>query len=309
MARHERDGGRPVGPVGTGEPLVEPVPDHPAATARLGGERALVVADYHAGIEVGLRHERGIELDSASDQRRERLLSLLDQTDTDRLVVVGDLGHRVSGVGQTEREEVAALLDAVPVPVTLVRGNHDTGLAEAFPDRLDVTPATGTRRGSVGFLHGHTWPAADVLAADLICVGHEHPAVKLADEVGRGRTERAWLRGPLASEPFVRRDSERRTPERRDGEAGAVERQDGEEASAERQDGEEASAERREDGDTTAAWNDPELIVVPAFNDRSGGTWVNVEGQAFLAPFLPEGLSAGQAYLLDGTRLGDYRSI
>ena len=88
MARHERDGGRPVGPVETGEPLVEPVPDHPAATARLGGERALVVADYHAGIEVGLRHERGIELDSASDQRRERLLSLLDQTDTDRLVVV-----------------------------------------------------------------------------------------------------------------------------------------------------------------------------------------------------------------------------
>jgi len=49
--------------------------------------------------------------------------------------------------------------------------------------------------------------------------------------------------------------------------------------------------------------------VFPAFNDRSGGTWVNVEGESFLAPFLPEALPAGDAYLLNGTRLGDFRRI
>jgi len=247
-------------------PLVEPVPDAPAATARLDDERALVVADYHAGIEVGLRYERGVELDSAAPRRRERLRSLVDATDADRVVVVGDLGHRVSGAGETEREEVAALLDALSVPVTLVRGNHDPGLETL--DGLAVTPAEGTRLGRVGFAHGHTWPAADVLAADVVCVGHEHPAVKLADEVGRARAERAWLRGPLDRGPF----------------ADAV------------------------DG-CEAAWNDPQLVVVPAFNDRSGGTWVNVDGQGFLAPFLPAALSAAQAYLTDGTRLGDYRSV
>jgi putative SbcD/Mre11-related phosphoesterase len=247
-------------------PLVEPVPDAPAATARLDDERALVVADYHAGIEVGLRYERGVELDSAAPARRERLCSLVDATDTDRVVVVGDLGHRVSGAGETERGEVTSLLDALPVPVTLVRGNHDPGLAEL--DELDVTPAEGIRLGRVGFVHGHTWPTADVLAADVVCVGHEHPAVKLADEVGRARAERAWLRGPLDREPFV------------DAVDGAV-----------------------------AAWNDPQLVVVPAFNDRSGGTWVNVEGQGFLAPFLPAALPTAQAYLTDGTRLGDYRSV
>jgi len=248
------------------EPLVEPVPDAPAATAQLDGERALVVADYHAGIEVGLRYERGVELDSAAPSRRERLRSLVDATDPDRVVVVGDLGHRVSGAGETERAEVAALLDALSVPVTLVRGNHDPGLETV--DGLAVTAAEGVRLGQVGFVHGHTWPAADVLAADVVCVGHEHPAVKLSDEVGRARAERAWLRGPLDREPFV---------DAVDGCGGA--------------------------------WNDPELVVVPAFNDRSGGTWVNVEGQGFLAPFLPAALPSAQAYLTDGTRLGEYRSV
>jgi len=52
-------------------------------------------------------------------------------------------------------------------------------------------------------------------------------------------------------------------------------------------------------------------VVFPAFNGRSGGTWVNVEGQGFLAPFLPAALVGDRtdAYLLDGTRLGPYRSV
>ncbi|MFC6726633.1 phosphoesterase, partial [Halobium palmae] len=56
-------------------------------------------------------------------------------------------------------------------------------------------------------------------------------------------------------------------------------------------------------------WGAPELVVFPAFNRRSGGTWANVEGQSFLSPFLPDGLASGEAYLLDGTRLGDYRRV
>ncbi|ESP88990.1 metallophosphoesterase [Candidatus Halobonum tyrrellensis] len=253
---------------GDAQPLVEPVPGAPAATADLGGETGLLIADYHAGIEAGLRYERGVELDSAADERRERLLSLLARTGADRLVVLGDLGHRIGSTGDAERAELAALLDAVGVPVTLALGNHDPGVAEAFGDRLRVTDAAGARLGDVGIVHGHTWPAPDVLAADVVCTGHEHPRVKLSDEVGGGRAEKAWLRGPLAYGPFADRNAD--LPD----------------------------------------WGEepPELVVFPAFNDRSGGTWVNVEGQ-FLAPYLPDGLASGEAYLLDGTRLGDYRRV
>ena len=251
-------------------PLVEPVPDAPAAVADLGDETGLLVADYHAGIEAGLRYERGVELDSNADERRERRLDLLARTDADRLVVLGDLGHRIGGAGDAETAELEALLAAVGVPVTLALGNHDPGIAESFGDRIEVTPAGGARLGDVGVLHGHTWPAPEVLGADVVCMGHEHVAVRLEDEVGGGRAEKAWLRGPLARAAF---------------------------------------ADEVDLAGAGVDWRDPELVVFPAFNDRSGGTWVNVPGQGFLAPFLPDGLASGEAYLLDGTRLGDYRRV
>lgn len=248
-------------------PLVEPVPDAPAATATVDGQRCLLVADYHAGIEVGLRYERGVELDSAADERRDRLVGLVAETAADRVIVLGDLAHRVSSVGDAEHEEIATLLDELDdrgVDLTLAVGNHDTGIAEAF-DRIDATDPTGRRMGPLGICHGHTWPAPEVLSASIVCIGHEHPMVKLSDQVGSARKERAWLRGPLAREPFADRGDDQ--------------------------------------------WAAPELVVCPAFNDRSGGTWINVAGEGFLAPFLPDALPSGQAYLLDGTRLGDYRRV
>jgi len=97
-------------------------------------------------------------------------------------------------------------------------------------------------------------------------MGHEHPVVRLEDEVGGNRKERAWIRGSLAVAPF------------------------------------ESQYDQSPDVDG-------DLVVFPAFNDRSGGTWVNVPGQDFLAPFLPDGLVDAEAFLLDGTRLGDYRTV
>jgi len=97
-------------------------------------------------------------------------------------------------------------------------------------------------------------------------MGHEHPVVRLEDEVGGRRKERVWLRGSLLAAPF------------------------------------EAHYDRSLEVDA-------DLVVFPAFNDRSGGTWVNVPGQSFLAPYLPDAAAALEAFLLDGTRLGPYREI
>lgn len=247
---------------------VEPVPDAPAAVADLDEGRALVVADYHAGIESVLRSE-GVELDSRTEQRRERLLDLLRSTDAAELVVLGDLAHTIGHPWTVEREEIEDLFAALTVPVTLVKGNHDGEIEPVIADvdhDVTVTDAAGTRLGQVGFAHGHTWPSKEVLSADFVCVGHEHPVVRLEDEVGGYRLERAWLRGHIEPAAFA----------------------------------------DHVDGDADF---DGELIVFPAFNELSGGTWINVEGQDFLAPFLPDGLRDGEAYLLNGTRLGPYRTV
>jgi hypothetical protein len=244
-------------------PPVEPVPGAPAATARLDGERALVVADYHAGIEVALRYD-GVEVDSRAAERRERLLELADSTDADRVVFLGDLAHDIGRPAGEERTELEDLIEALPMPATLVPGNHDAGIEDVVD--VETVPGTGVRLGPVGFAHGHTWPARAAVEASVLCVGHEHPAVRIEDRVGGSRVERVWLRGPLSPAPFADHAGE-------------------------------------------PVDTDAELIVFPAFNDLAGGTWVNVAGQAFLAPFLPDALPDGEAYLLDGTRLGAYRSV
>jgi hypothetical protein len=249
---------------------VEPLPGEPAAVADCGEERALVVADYHAGLEVALRYD-GVEVRSRAADRRERTRRLLARTGADRVVFLGDLANAIGSPGREEREELEALLSGLTarVPVTVVKGNHDGGIEEVVAE-LDVEGVTvvdgpGTRIGSVGFAHGHTWPSREVLSAGTVCVAHEHPVVRLEDEVGGRRIERVWLRGRLEPGPFAAHHSDLRV-----------------------------------EGD---------LVVFPAFNELTGGTWVNVEGQGFLSPFLPDGLAEGEAYLLDGTRLGDYRRV
>jgi hypothetical protein len=248
---------------------VEPVPGRPAAVADCGDERVLTVADYHAGLEVSLRRE-GVELRSRAAERRESVLSLLSSTDADRMLFLGDLATAIGSPGKEEARELRELLTAVGrrVPVTVTKGNHDgdiEDLVDGLSVAVEVAEGAGIRIGRVGFAHGHTWPAPDVLDAGTVCVAHEHPVVRLEDEVGGARKERVWLRGRLEPSAFTERYDPPPEP--------------------------------------------TDLVVFPAFNDLSGGTWVNVEGQSFLSPFLPEGLSGGQAYLLDGTRLGDYRAV
>lgn len=244
--------------------MLEPVSGRPAAIADCGSERALVVADYHAGLEVGLRSD-GVEIRSHAAERRESLLRLLADSSVDRLVLLGDVADAIGEPSGVEREELSALFDVVTerVPVTVTKGNHD-GAIESVAEGIDgveVVDGSGVRIGDVGFCHGHTWPAAEVVAAPTLCTAHEHPMVRLEDDVGGSRSERVWLRGRLDEAGFPEYD---RVGDR--------------------------------------------LVVCPAFNDLSGGTLVNEE-DGFLSPFLPEGLAEGEAYLLDGTRLGDYRSV
>jgi hypothetical protein len=244
--------------------MLDPIPGEPAGIADCGSERALVVADYHAGIEVGLRRD-GVELGSRAERRRESLHRLLDIRSVDRAVFLGDLGDSIGTPKREERSEIRRLLESVAdrVPVTVTKGNHD-GKIESVSGGIDgvsVTDGDGIRIGDVGFCHGHTWPSEAVAAAPLVCTAHEHPLVRLEDEVGGRRTERVWLRGRLDPAGFPEYPT---------------------------------IGER--------------LVVCPAFNDLSGGTAIN-EPDGFLSPFLPEGLAEGEAYLLDGTRLGNYRRV
>ena len=153
--------------------MVQPVPDHPVATVRADGEQILVAADYHAGLEVALRRD-GVELDSAAGTRREALLSLVRSKRPDRVVLLGDVANAIGSPGDEEREELDALFDALTdyAPVSVAKGNHDGELGQVVTnlgyDDVTVSDGEGFRIGDIGFAHGHTWPAPDVLDAGTV---------------------------------------------------------------------------------------------------------------------------------------------
>ncbi len=250
---------------------IEPVPGQPAATALIDDNKTLLIADYHAGYEAALRAERGVEVPSRAPDRRERLLDLIEQTGSTRLVVLGDLMHSIGDPGGAERGELEVLFDAISstVDVTVLKGNHDGQIETWLDSDVTVIDSGGTTIGDVGLCHGHAWPDQSVLECSVVCLGHEHPSVRLEDELGDSRIDRAWLRGHL--DPTLCERS--------------------------------AYDDLSWDGETP-----PRVIVFPAFNELLGGTWINVSNRSFLSPILSAGVT-GEAYLLDGTRLGPYRSV
>lgn len=174
-----------------------------------------MIADFHAGFEEWLRYERGMELSDRAPERRRRLRNLLTETDADRFVVLGDLVHSIGGPGNTERDEIEALCAAIDVPITLVKGNHDGVIEDVIAadpatfGSITVTAPDGVLEAGLGMVHGHSWPRRELLDAEVLCIGHEHPCVRLTDEVGGSRVERVWLRGPMELDAFRERFPER----------------------------------------------------------------------------------------------------
>lgn len=247
---------------------VEPVVGEAAATVDLQRGRALVIADYHAGLERALTYRDGVSVYSRERQRRDRLIALIAETEATSLIVVGDLMHSIGDPTYSERHELEALVEAVPeaVDVTVIKGNHD-GELESWLDGVTVHQAPGIVLDGLALSHGHTWPPADALAADVLVVGHEHPQVRLEDSVGGATIHRVWMRGRLDAQR-VAEHLDINPPER-----------------------------------------DPRLVVMPAFNELSGGTWINVEDESFLIPYLPECLYDVDTYLLDGTKLARFEAL
>lgn len=232
------------------------------------GERALhlpahatlVVGDLHVGLESDLR-QAGVNLPSQTHRMRERLARLLRETGATRLVVIGDLKHRIPYSTRQEAQELPRFFEDLPARVELVRGNHDVDL-EGLLD-VEMHPADGIRIGEVGLLHGHTWPSDEVMRARLVVTCHNHPAVMLVDELGHRHKEPAWIRATF-------------TP---------------------------AARERYHDLPADAT-----LLVMPAFNELTGGTAFNAaEGERLLGPLFGNDLVAtadARVVTVDGVDLG-----
>jgi len=143
----------------------------------------LVIADIHLGVESALDCA-GWHLKSSSESRLQRLLTCIDATDPDLLVILGDLKHSVPRITWQEHTELPKFLNAIrrKVGIQLLPGNHDAGI-ERYLEPEEIRNKNGVVIDGTGYLHGHTYPSPE-LAGHLILAGHHHPVIHLYDEVG-----------------------------------------------------------------------------------------------------------------------------
>jgi len=244
----------------TAERMSRPQPLFGERALHLPDQRAIVVGDLHVGLESDLR-KAGVNLPSQTERMRTRLAALLQATDARRIIVIGDLKHRIPYSTRQEEIELPVFFRGLPADVDLVPGNHDVDLAGLID--IDIHEADGIRLGDVGLLHGHTWPNEDVMRARTVVMCHNHPAVMLVDELGHRHKEPCWVRARFTDEA---REKYPLLPP------------------------------------------DAELIVMPAFNELTGGTALNArEGESLLGPLLTRDMvdvDAARLFTVDGVDLG-----
>jgi putative SbcD/Mre11-related phosphoesterase len=252
-------------------------------------ERLLLATDFHLGIEYELA-KMGINIPYQTDRYLEELLALVREHGPDRLLLLGDIKHGVPITSFQEKREIPRFLAALQEEVEkidLIRGNHDANIQNLVPEEIEIHPSKGLILGEefkVAALHGHAWPYPRLLEADLIVMGHNHPAVQLNTPLGVRITRRVWVRGRIDS---------RRLAEAFLEQAGVKPEDDPLEEFRER---------------FEAEVNDSQVVIMPTFNDLMGGLPVNAETpKSLLGPLFRTGaieVEDFDVYLLDGTFLG-----
>ena len=175
---------------------------------------AFIIGDTHFGIEERLK-EKGINLDF-SKMLLEKLKKDFQETDAEKLIILGDIKHKITGTDyQTEKilEELNGFCDlkianvgegnfqslcssttAQKVERTneliIVKGNHDGGLEELG---LKVIPPSGFVYKSLGLIHGHSWPKEELMNAKYLIMAHQHPLYEFKDKFGIRKSEPAFI--------------------------------------------------------------------------------------------------------------------
>lgn len=152
---------------------------------------AVIVGDTHFGMEAKLRR-KGVHYEQFSMRLFERLKELAVQHRAKRIIFLGDVKEDITMLdGKTE--EVLAKL-AMLCELVIVKGNHDGGIERCGNARV-VGPEGFVYEG-LGLMHGHSWPAGELLSCRYVVSGHQHPMVGMSDAFGRRHREAAWLIAP-----------------------------------------------------------------------------------------------------------------
>ena len=174
------------------------VPVHGSAALHLVDESALILSDLHYGVEAEMLRG-GVWVPNRSTGRTEKVLKLIKQTKSKRLILLGDVKHQVPHNSKQQRTDLEQFFMAVNrvAKVEIVPGNHDGGLEDIIPSEVKFHKSDGFVIGEIGMVHGHAWPSQEVMNSKILVMGHEHPALSFRDRLDKLHSEPCWLRAPM----------------------------------------------------------------------------------------------------------------
>ena len=163
-------------------------------------EKTIIASDLHFGFESEMLRS-GIWVPNRSQKRTERMIKIIKDTGAKRLVLLGDVKHKVPFSNFQERKDLDLFFSKVCklVEVSIVPGNHDGGLQNLAPEQVNFYPSEGFILGGIGLHHGHAWPSKDLMKCNVLVMGHNHPVLTFKDRIGKLQKEPCWVRAPMIS--------------------------------------------------------------------------------------------------------------
>lgn len=249
-----------------------PVPDYPALMIENDDQNAVVIADLHLGIEHSIA-DAGVLVPKRTWDMQEKIIGLMKQENSERLIILGDIKHTVPRTSWQEAQELPEFFRGLlkeDIVIDIVTGNHDTGLKDLLPEEITFHDASGWSYGKTALVHGHKWPAEELLDNETMVIAHNHPVVILVDKLDVRHSYQCWVRGPVAKEKLIEHYGE------------------------------------------NAKISLQEIILIPSFTEFGSGTAINEHDRNLLGPVLKNEIldfQGAKVFLLDGTNLGNTSSL
>lgn len=156
-------------------------------------DKSLIITDLHLGITKEL-YDAGVFIPQQSKTLANKINKLKAMTKTKKLVILGDLKHKIPVISWQEYHEVPQFFQNIDFDnVVVTKGNHDGDLEKIILDTgKKVKVKNFHTAGGYAFTHGHMNIKTN---KRTIVIGHNHTKILFTDEMGATYFEQVWVKG------------------------------------------------------------------------------------------------------------------
>ena len=164
-------------------------------------KKLLILSDVHIGYESELTRKGIFVPKFHFKELVQRLGKIVLQTQPETVIIMGDLKHEFGSISDQEWRDIIRLFDFLSKTakkIIVVKGNHDLALGPITRKRnVELVDYYSLIVGKkkIYICHGDQVPRdINFIRADIIIMGHEHPAIMIRDSV-RVEKFKCFLRG------------------------------------------------------------------------------------------------------------------